>query len=84
MGRREDRDAIQATWNTYTPRVAGTPITKRDMRDADVKDLLARLAQADHGMRIPPHVWRDLGDDLQRVNPRVRYSRELGVLYEAQ
>ncbi len=35
--RRQQRAEIQSTWSTYTPRVPGTPFTRRDLEDAGAR-----------------------------------------------
>lgn len=84
MGRREDRAEREATWRVYEPAQPGTPFTKRDLAEAGVRALLRDLEVSDHGaLRLTPEQWRDHGDELQRINPRVRYDATRGLLYEA-
>lgn len=35
MGRREDRAERESTWSVYEPQVPGTPMTQKDVEDAN-------------------------------------------------
>ncbi len=84
MGRREDRAALESTWTVLEPAVPGTPFRKADMYAATVRELVERLALSDHeAMLIDAATWADMGDDIQRLNPRVRYDAARGVMFEA-
>jgi hypothetical protein len=83
MGRREDRAALESTWAVLEPAVPGTPFRKADMYAATVRELVERLALSDHGaMLIDAATWHEMGADIQRLNPRVRYDETRGVMFE--
>ncbi len=35
MGRRSDREELQATWTVLEPRVPGTPFRRKDIEDSE-------------------------------------------------
>lgn len=45
MGRREQREELQSTWSVYVPRVAGTPMTAKDVEDAAEQNVSPKLGK---------------------------------------
>jgi hypothetical protein len=54
MGRREERDAIQARWLVHEPRVPGIPFTKKDIEDAKTRFAASEPAVESSEARRPP------------------------------
>lgn len=65
MGRREQREEMQRTWVTYTPRYAGVPMTRKDIEDADEASAVA--AGVDAALDTQAERARDLSAALPRA-----------------
>lgn len=82
MGRREDRAELESTWTVYEPRVAGQPITRKDMDDAgqtlpSVEQVLEWLAVSDHGcIQMSPEEW-------EALRPRLEAQSAVQLVYDA-
>jgi hypothetical protein len=59
MGRRKDRDAIQARWLVHEPRVPGTPFRKKDIDDAKTRFAASEPVVESSAERAAPQRPRD-------------------------